>query len=49
MKNPLPRIWMLDGFNEGWISFSDDADRIKGSVTAKAAIAALVAGTQKLS
>jgi len=23
MKNPTPRIRMLDGFNEGWIEFSD--------------------------
>ena len=21
MKNPIPRIRMLDGFNEGWIEF----------------------------
>lgn len=21
MKHPLPRVRMLDGFNEGWISF----------------------------
>ena len=21
VKNPLPRIQMLDGFNEGWIEF----------------------------
>jgi hypothetical protein len=21
MKNPLPRIQMLDGFNQGWITF----------------------------
>jgi hypothetical protein len=21
MKNPIPRIQMLDGFNEGWIAF----------------------------
>jgi hypothetical protein len=21
MKNPIPRIRMLDGFNEGWIDF----------------------------
>src|SRR5262249_24549728 len=23
MKNPLPRMRMLDGFNEGWIEFRD--------------------------
>jgi uncharacterized protein YbjT (DUF2867 family) len=25
MKNPTPRIQMLDGFNEGWIDFESDA------------------------
>jgi NAD(P)H dehydrogenase (quinone) len=24
MKNPIPRIRMLDGFNEGWITFEHD-------------------------
>jgi NAD(P)H dehydrogenase (quinone) len=24
MKNPTPRIQMLDGFNEGWIKFEQD-------------------------
>ena len=23
VQNPLPRMQMLDGFNEGWIEFSD--------------------------
>jgi NAD(P)H dehydrogenase (quinone) len=33
MKNPQPRIRMLDGFNEGWIDFSDGGrDTIKGSI-----------------
>jgi NAD(P)H dehydrogenase (quinone) len=33
MKNPTPRIQMLDGFNEGWIDFEGDARAIrKGSV-----------------
>ena len=36
MKNPLPRIQMLDGFNEGWIRFEqDDASRRKGKVALK--------------
>jgi uncharacterized protein YbjT (DUF2867 family) len=34
MKNPTPRIRMLDGFNEGWIDFEDGpAEHIKGSKT----------------
>jgi len=33
MKNPKPRIQMLDGFNEGWIEFEGgEAGSIKGSV-----------------
>jgi hypothetical protein len=24
MKNPTPRIRMLDGFNEGWLAFEHD-------------------------
>jgi uncharacterized protein YbjT (DUF2867 family) len=34
MKNPTPRIRMLDGFNEGWIEFSDRGQSaIKGRTT----------------
>jgi uncharacterized protein YbjT (DUF2867 family) len=32
MRNPLPRIQMLDGFNEGWIEFEFPASTVKGSV-----------------
>ena len=33
MKNPTPRIKMLDGFNEGWIEFENgEAGSRKGSV-----------------
>ena len=33
MKNPIPRIRMLDGFNEGWIDFEGgEAGSQKGSV-----------------
>jgi NAD(P)H dehydrogenase (quinone) len=43
MKNPQPRMRMLDGFNEGWIDFPDDsANARKGSLIAKQVIAALV-------
>ena len=44
MKNPEPRMRMLDGFNEGWIDFQDAGSRtIKGSISAAEAIADLVA------
>jgi uncharacterized protein YbjT (DUF2867 family) len=45
MKNPYPRIRMLDGFNENWITFGDNgSSAIKGSISAKATVAALIAG-----
>lgn len=28
MKNPIPRMLMLDGFNEGWIEFEGNPSRI---------------------
>jgi NAD(P)H dehydrogenase (quinone) len=44
MKNPTPRMQMIDGFNEGWIDFKNrGADARKGIVTIDEAIAALVA------
>ena len=43
MKNPTPRIRMLDGFNEGWIDFSGrGANAIKGSVSVEEVVASLV-------
>ena len=44
MKNPRPRLRMLDGFNEGWIAFADETRTIKGTTSAAAVVAALVAG-----
>jgi NAD(P)H dehydrogenase (quinone) len=42
MKNPTPRMRMIDGFNEGWIDFKGHvADARKGQVTIEEAIAAL--------
>ena len=41
VKNPLPRIQMLDGFNEGWIEF-EGADVRKGRVGLESALKALV-------
>jgi uncharacterized protein YbjT (DUF2867 family) len=33
MKHPLPRMRMLDGFNEGWIRFERPADEILRGTT----------------
>jgi NAD(P)H dehydrogenase (quinone) len=47
MKNPLPRIRMVDGFNEGWIDFeSGQRGSRKGSTTLRAALQALVSEKQ---
>jgi NAD(P)H dehydrogenase (quinone) len=43
MKNPGPRIAMLDGFNEGWIAFpGDGAHTVKGRVGIDEVVASLV-------
>lgn len=43
MKNPMPRIRMLDGFNEGWIEFErGDAGSRKGSVTLESVLKVLI-------
>jgi NAD(P)H dehydrogenase (quinone) len=44
MRNPGPRMRMLDGFNEGWIDFQNGGSHtIKGRTSAADIIAALVA------
>ncbi|MDB4912318.1 MAG: NmrA family transcriptional regulator [Gemmatimonadetes bacterium] len=43
-RDPLPRIRMLDGFNEGWITFEGKgATRVKGRVTLADVVRRLVA------
>ena len=43
MKNPLPRMRMLDGFNEGWIDFPGNGDlALKGIVSVETVIGNLV-------
>ena len=43
MKNPTPRIRMLDGFNEGWIEFaSGEAGSRKGTVALETVLRSLV-------
>jgi uncharacterized protein YbjT (DUF2867 family) len=44
-KNPLPRMQMLDGFNEGWIEFENgEAGSQKGSVALESVLKALIEG-----
>jgi len=44
MKNPIPRIRMLDGFNEGWIDFErGEFGSQKGSVALETVLKALIA------
>ena len=46
MTNPTPRAQMVDGFNEGWIGFSDrGANARRGRISIDQAIGALVANT----
>jgi len=43
MKNPVPRIQMIDGFNSGWIDFSNrGANARKGSISIDQAIAGII-------
>jgi uncharacterized protein YbjT (DUF2867 family) len=46
MKDPEPRIRMLDGFNEGWIEFErGEAGSTKGDVTLETVLQGLIEGT----
>jgi NAD(P)H dehydrogenase (quinone) len=48
MKNPTPRIQMIDGFNEGWIDFADrGAHSRKGSTSIDQAITTLIQRQRK--
>jgi hypothetical protein len=46
MQNPLPRIRMLDGFNEDWIAFQDVSKTRKGQINVVDLIAALCRDAQ---
>ena len=49
MKNPTPRIQMLDGFNEGWIEFEGgEAHSRKGNVTLETVLRTLIERESKL-
>jgi uncharacterized protein YbjT (DUF2867 family) len=48
MKDPTPRVQMLDGFNEGWIDFEGgESNSVKGKVELETVLRELVesAGT----
>jgi NAD(P)H dehydrogenase (quinone) len=48
MKNPTPRIQMLDGFNEGWIEFENgEAGSRKGSVEIETVLKTLIESAKK--
>jgi uncharacterized protein YbjT (DUF2867 family) len=42
MKQPMPRIRMVDGFNEGWIDFEGGGEHRRGGIALDAVIAGLV-------
>jgi len=42
MRDPMPRIQMLDGFNESWIDFEHPAAALKGEIDARTVISQLV-------
>jgi NAD(P)H dehydrogenase (quinone) len=43
MKNPMPRMRMIDGFNEGWIDFEfGAAESRKGATRLESVLKALV-------
>jgi hypothetical protein len=43
MKNPIPRIRMLEGFNEGWIEFErGEAGSQKGNESLESVLKALI-------
>lgn len=43
MRDPIPRIQMLDGFNEGWIKFEGEGTtRVKGKVSLAEVVRSLV-------
>jgi NAD(P)H dehydrogenase (quinone) len=45
MRNPAPRIQMLDGFNQGWLSFEDgeDVEAVTGTATLETVVRGLLA------
>jgi len=49
MKDPIPRIQMLDGFNEGWIEFeAGEAGTVKGPTDLEAVLRGLMEAAPQL-
>jgi uncharacterized protein YbjT (DUF2867 family) len=46
MRDPLPRIQMLDGFNEGWIDFEHPSSVVRGRIELDTVVQALVERAQ---
>lgn len=42
MRHPVPRMRMLDGFNEGWIEFEHKQDVVRGTISIDEALHALL-------
>ena len=42
MIDPQPRIQMLDGFNEGWLSFEKPTEALKGKIGLEAVLRGLL-------
>lgn len=48
MKNPTPRIQMIDGFNEGWIEFEGGFEgSVKGQTLLKTVLEEMVQDARK--
>jgi uncharacterized protein YbjT (DUF2867 family) len=48
MKNPMPRIQMIEGFNEGWIEFEGGFEgSVKGQTSLKAVLEEMVRDARK--
>jgi uncharacterized protein YbjT (DUF2867 family) len=48
MKNPMPRIQMIEGFNEGWIEFEGGREgSVKGQTSLKAVLEEMVRDARK--
>jgi uncharacterized protein YbjT (DUF2867 family) len=45
MANPIPRMQMLDGFNEGWIEFETEARTLKGVTPLETVLRGLTDGS----
>jgi uncharacterized protein YbjT (DUF2867 family) len=47
MANPVPRMRMLDGFNEGWITFEDERGVVRGHVELETVLRELLSQSQR--